>query len=262
MNIGIIGAGFMGSSIGLALKESFPNYNITISDIDKDKLNELAKKGLNTLTDNIANVNNSEIIILAVKPNIITRVMSEIRKESFNNKLIISIAAGIPIKTIDEYLPKTSIIRVMPNINAQIHKGAIAYAKGKMVTEEQSKIAQELLSTIGMALCVEENMLDAVTGLSGSGPAFVFMAIEALSDGGVLCGLPRNISNQLAAQTVLGSAEMYLQTGKHAGALKDMVTSPGGTTIKGVQALEDGGFRSALIKAVEEAYKQSKSFSK
>lgn len=262
LNIAIIGAGFMGSAIAKGLLNSFSNINLTVSEINSDKI-DLIKSNLNVKvsSNNADTVKNSQIIFLAVKPNILPSVLEEIGPYCTKNKIIISIAAGINLETIENYISKSPVIRVMPNICAQVEEGAIAYALGHNVSLEQKEIVHKLLSSMGQCMCVEENMMDAVTGLSGSAPAYIFMAIEALSDGGVLCGLPRNIANELAAQTVYGAAKMYMENNFHAGVLKDMVTSPGGTTIKGVQALEENSFRASLIKAVEEAYKQSKKFS-
>ncbi len=262
LKIGIIGSGFMGTSIAKGIHESFPKIDITLSDIDKEKLKIIKNTlGINTSSDNVQTIKESNIIFLAVKPNIIPQVLEEISKSATKDKLIISIAAGVTIETLETDLQNSPVIRVMPNICAQIQEGALAYATGSKVTKAHGELCDKLLSALGLALKVEEKMLDAVTGLSGSGPAFIFMAIEALSDGGVLCGLPRDISNKLAAQTVLGSAKMYLADNCHAGALKDMVTSPGGTTICGVKALEDKSFRSALMDAVQKATEQSKKFS-
>lgn len=262
LNIAIIGAGFMGSAITKGLLNSFSNINITVSEIDGDKV-DLIKSNLNVnvTSNNVETVKGSQIVFLAIKPNILPSVLEEIAPYCTKNKIIISIAAGVKLETIENYITKSSVIRVMPNICAQVQEGAMAYALGHNVSKEEKEIVQKLLSSMGHSMCVEEKMMDAVTGLSGSGPAYIFMAIEALSDGGVLCGLPRNIANELAAQTVYGAAKMYMDNNFHAGALKDMVTSPGGTTIKGVQALEENSFRASLIKAVEEAYKQSKKFS-
>ena len=263
LKIGILGSGFMGSSIAKGIHDVFPKVEITINDIDKNKLSFLKDNlGVNTSENNKETVQNSNVVFLAVKPNIIPKILEEIKPYVTKDKLIISIAAGVTIETLENGLPNIPIIRVMPNICAQIQEGAIAFATGSYVSNAQKEIGEKLLSALGLALNVDEKMLDAVTGLSGSGPAYIFMAIEALSDGGVLCGLPRDIANKLAAQTVLGSAKMYLSDHCHAGALKDMVTSPGGTTIQGVKTLENKGFRSALIDAVESATNQSRKFSK
>ena len=172
---------------------------------------------------------------------------------------MISIAAGVPLARIETHLPPGSrVIRVMPNTPALVGASASAYALGKDAQPGDGVLEQKLLSAVGVAYQVKESLLDAVTGLSGSGPAYVFMIIEALSDGGVAAGLPRDIATKLAAQTLLGSAKLLLETGLHPGALKDMVTSPGGTTIEGLHELEKAGLNAALISAVRAATEKSK----
>lgn len=256
----IIGAGFMGSSLANGILKSNIPLNITVSDLDENRLNCIKQSlNVNTTFDNKKATAESDIIILAVKPAIVPDVLNEIKDFCTEKKIIISIAAGVTIATIEELIPKSPVVRVMPNICAQIQEGAVAYALGSKPFSENTKATiANILSSVGMAIMVKENQLDAVTGLSGSGPAYIFMAIEALSDGGVLAGLPRDISTKLAAQTVYGSAKMVLETGLHPGYLKDMVTSPAGTTIEGVAELEEKGVRSAYIKAVTAAYKKSK----
>ena len=172
-------------------------------------------------------------------------------------KLVISIAAGITLKTLDAALPKSRLVRVMPNTPCLVGESASGYSLGPRATEADGALVKQLLESVGRAFVVDEKLLDAVTGLSGSGPAFVYVAIEALSDAGVRMGLPRDVALQLAAQTVRGAATMVLETGEHPGVLKDRVTSPGGTTIAGLAALESGGFRGTLIAAVEAATRRS-----
>jgi pyrroline-5-carboxylate reductase len=173
--------------------------------------------------------------------------------------VLISIAAGVPLARLEQGLPeKARVIRVMPNTPALIAAGASAYAPGKHATPEDADLAGRLLSAVGLALPVKESLLDAVTGLSGSGPAYVYQFIEALSDGGVATGLPREVATRLAAQTVLGAARMVLETGLHPGVLKDQVTSPGGTTIEGLHELEKGGMRGAVMNAVRAATERSR----
>jgi pyrroline-5-carboxylate reductase len=173
--------------------------------------------------------------------------------------LLISIAAGVPIAKLEAGLGgKARVIRVMPNTPALLGASATAYALGKSASPEDAALAQKLFAAVGIAFAVKESLLDAVTGLSGSGPAYVYLMIEGLSDGGVAAGLPRDIATKLAAQTVLGSASMVLETGMHPGALKDMVTSPGGTTIEGIHELEKGKVRGSLMNAVRAATDKSK----
>eukprot|EP00956_Cyclotella_meneghiniana_P045425 scaffold368165_cov83-Cyclotella_meneghiniana.AAC.6 len=171
--------------------------------------------------------------------------------------VIISIAAGITLETLEKALPGRRVVRVMPNTPCLVGEAACGFALGTLATDEDRTLVKTLLDAVGLSMEVSETLLNAVTGLSGSGPAYVFQFIEALSDGGVRAGLPRNVATMLAAQTVKGAAEMVLSTGKHPGQLKDAVTSPGGTTIAGVEALEKGGFRATTISAVTAATKRS-----
>jgi pyrroline-5-carboxylate reductase len=221
---------------------------------------------------NVEVVQFARVVILAVKPDQVVGVLSGVQKEFTEEHLLISIAAGVPIAKIagalkgeshssslqSSSLQRARIIRVMPNTPALVGASASAYALGEGARKEDGELAQRLLSAVGVAFEVKESLLDAVTGLSGSGPAYVYMVIEALSDGGVAAGLPRDVATRLAAQTVLGSAKMVLETGMHPGALKDMVTSPGGTTIEGLHELEKGGLRNALISAVRAATEKSR----
>jgi len=201
----------------------------------------------------------SEVLILAVKPDQVSAVLSDIR-DSFNPKhLLLSIAAGVPLARLEAELgEKARLIRVMPNTPALVGASASAFACNQAVRPEDTQLAETLLSAVGLAVQVKETLLDAVTGLSGSGPAYVYLFIEGLSDGGVAAGLPRDMATRLAAQTVLGAARMVLETGLHPGALKDMVTSPGGTTIEGLHELEKGKLRGTLMSAVRAATEKSK----
>lgn len=201
----------------------------------------------------------AEVIFLAVKPDHVSDVLAEVRPQFTERHLLVSIAAGVPISRIESLLGTGArIVRVMPNTPALVGASASAFAVGKAARAEDAALVQRLLSAIGVAYQVKEALLDAVTGLSGSGPAYAFFMIEALSDGGVAAGLPRDVATKLAAQTLLGSAKMVLETGLHTGALKDMVTSPGGTTIEGLHELEKAGVRGALISAVRAATDKSR----
>ena len=185
--------------------------------------------------------------------------MQEIRTSLAARHVVISIAAGITLGQLGRGLgSERRLIRVMPNTPALVGASATAYALGKNATAEDGLLAQKMFSAVGVAFQLKESLLDAVTGLSGSGPAYVYLIIEALSDGGVAAGLPRDVATKLAAQTVFGSAKMALETGQHPGALKDMVTSPGGTTIEGLHELEKAGVRGALMNAVRAAAEKSK----
>ena len=192
----------------------------------------------------------ADALVLCVKPNDALAALRSIRDRAAN-KLVISIVAGLPIAKLQEAAgPAVRIIRVMPNTPALIGRGASAYSLGETATPADADFAARLLGSVGLAVGVKEELLDVVTGLSGSGPAYVYLVIEALSDAGVLMGLPRDLSLQLAAQTVAGSAEMVLKTGRHPAVLREEVTSPGGTTIAGLEALEAGAVRSSFLKAV------------
>ncbi len=199
------------------------------------------------------------VVVLAVKPGQVAELLAEVRRSFTENHLLISIAAGVPIAKLEAGLGGDArVIRVMPNTPALVGASASAYALGRSAGAEDGQLALKLFSAVGVAYPVKESLLDAVTGLSGSGPAYAFTIIEALSDGGVAAGLPRDIATKLAAQTLLGSAKMVLETGQHPGALRDAVTSPGGTTIEGLHELERGGVRAALISAVRAAAEKSK----
>ncbi len=203
-------------------------------------------------------LNNADIVFLAVKPQVMQSALAALDPLTLSSKLVVSIAAGVTISTLESALPaETRLIRVMPNTPCLIGRGACGVSRGSCATDDDEKIVTELLETVGLVEHVPEKLLDAVTGLSGSGPAYVFQIIEALSDGGVKIGLPRDVATRLAAQTVSGSAEMVLQTGEHPAALKDAVTSPGGTTIAGIHELEKAGVRAALMNAVAAATRRS-----
>ena len=232
VTIGFVGAGNMAEAIfrGLLKADAVPAKQIIASDRHPDRLASLSESyGLQTTTNNIDAVKDAHVVVLAVKPQILTRVMEEIGEYIQPGTLVISVAAGYTMAQLRENLPDTvSLCRSMPNMPALVGAGATAYVFGGKVTDEQRGQAAEIFSAIGLGIEVmEETLLDAVTGLSGSGPAYVFMIIEALSDAGVKVGLSRRQAQQLSAQTVLGSAHLLLESGEHPGVLKDKVTSPG-----------------------------------
>jgi pyrroline-5-carboxylate reductase len=259
--IGFIGTGKMGEALvkGILHSGLVTPDKIYASDADTVKLKSLEKSyKINPCNDNCNAVLNSDIIIIAVKPQIVQKVLEEI-KGSIKEQVIISIAAGVPIQTYENALPKgTKIVRVMPNIAATVLEAASAVCSGSAVTAEDEAVAIGIFNSIGRTVLLPEHLLDAVTGLSGSGPAYIFLIIEALADGGVFEGLDRKTAKTLAAQTVLGAAKMVLEDGVHTGELRDMVTSPGGTTIRGIRVLEDCGVRIAMMDAVIEASERSK----
>ena len=203
-------------------------------------------------------LNDADIIFLAVKPQVMKSALAALDPLTLSSKLLVSIAAGLTISTLESALPsETRLIRVMPNTPCLIGRGACGVSRGSCATDDDEKIVNELLQTVGLVENVPERLLDAVTGLSGSGPAYVFQIIEALSDGGVQVGLPRDMATRLAAQTVAGAAEMVLQTGEHPAALKDAVTSPGGTTIAAIHEMEKAGVRAGLMNAVAASTQRS-----
>jgi pyrroline-5-carboxylate reductase len=260
--IAILGSGNMGEALvkGLLRAGKTQPEALVCSDPRAERREELHKRyGVQVTADNRAAVAQSDIVVIAVKPQTIDVLLEEIAPAVDAKKLVISIAAGVPIAAISRKLGAgVHIIRTMPNTPALVGAGATALAKGPHATDGDLEQALALFEAVGVAVVVEEHHLDAVTGLSGSGPAFVFMAIEALADGGVKVGLARPVAMALAAQAVMGSAKLVLETGEHPGRLKDQVTSPGGTSIAGLHALESAGFRAALIAAVEAATKRSR----
>jgi pyrroline-5-carboxylate reductase len=218
--------------------------------------------GARIAADNAEVVGHATVIFLAVKPQNMARVFEELSGKIPSSRLVVSIAAGVSLARLTEGLKTGRVVRVMPNTPALIGEGAAAYAMGPAATAEDGHLVGQLLAAVGRAWPVDEKLLDAVTGLSGSGPAFVYVMIEALSDGGVQMGLPRELATALAAQTLRGGAGMVLATGEHPSVLKDKVASPGGTTIAGLTVLEDRGLRAALIAAVEAATRRSQELGK
>jgi pyrroline-5-carboxylate reductase len=265
-NIGFIGAGKMGSALieGIIKAGVLIPENIGASDVYEPFLDELKTKfGIRVSTDNAVIVRKSDILILAVKPQTLGSVLANLRDYITSDKLVISIAAGVPLSTYEDALSEgTRVVRVMPNIAATVSEAASGISQGKNATSEDLKTALEIFSAVGTAVQVPESLMDAVTGLSGSGPAFIFPVIEAMADGAVYEGMDRKNALTLAAQTVLGAAKMMLETGLHPGELKDMVTSPAGTTIQGIHALEEAGIRAAFMNAVIRASERSKELGK
>jgi pyrroline-5-carboxylate reductase len=262
LKIGFLGAGKMATALarGFVRAEiAFPK-EISASDPHPAARKSFASElGAKTSAANLDVAKSASILVLATKPDQVAAVLAEISGAFTKNHLLISIAAGVTLAKLEAALPAGArVIRVMPNTPALVGAGASAFALGKNASVADAELAKKLLSSVGVAFQVKESLLDAVTGLSGSGPAYVYQFIEALSDGGVAAGLPRDIATKLAAQTVLGGAKMVLETGEHPGALKDQVTSPGGTTIEGLHALEKGKLRATVISAVRAATEKSK----
>ena len=257
LNIGFIGTGKMATALarGLVTAGIVKPDQVLGSDVVEDARAAFGREvGARTTAFNPDVPKFASVFILAVKPAQVPAVLKELRGHVSERHLLVSLAAGVPLASLEEGLETGAhVVRVMPNTPALVGAAASAYALGRSATAEDGQLVEGLLGAVGLALQVPEPQLDAVTGLSGSGPAYVYLIIEALSDGGVAAGLPRDIAHKLAAQTVLGAARMALETGLHPGVLKDMVTSPGGTTIEGVHELEKAGVRGAMINAVRAA---------
>ncbi len=259
--VGFVGAGQMATALGQGFVKAglVPPDNLSASDPVEAARSYFAQTtGASSFAENSAVVERSDVVFLAVKPQQTAAAAAEVAAALRPGQLVVSIAAGVRIATLQAALgPDARLVRVMPNAPCLVGKGACGYCLGAAAKPADGGLVSRLLGAVGVAFQVEEKLLDAVTGLSGSGPAFVYTVIEALSDGGVCMGLPRNLATALAAQTVLGAAQVVLETGEHTGVLRDRVTSPGGTTIAGIQALEECGLRAALIAAVQEATERS-----
>jgi pyrroline-5-carboxylate reductase len=255
--IGFLGAGNMAGALirGLLHAEVVGPTQITASDVKEERLAELrGLYGIATTQDNEELVGLSDVIVLSVKPQVVDRILGSVSAAIAADAVVVSIAAGVPIDALEARLPPGArVVRSMPNTAAIALAGATAIAPGTHATGGDLLVARALFEAVGRCTVLDESLLDAVTGLSGSGPAYVMLMIEALADGGVKVGLGRDTALMLAAQTVYGAAKLQLETGEHPGRLKDMVTSPGGTAIAGLHTLEAGGLRRTLIDAVEAA---------
>lgn len=260
--IGFIGAGNMGKAMmkGILSSGITPAENIFVYDAYHPVLTQIQKEFGVTICQNEKDlVEKVQVVILAVKPNMILTVLDDIKASISKDKILVSIAAGITIENISAHVQaETKIVRVMPNTPALVGLGMSSVSLNDFITEKESEEILTIFRSFGEAETVAEYLIDAVVGVSGSAPAYVYMFIEALADGAVLAGLSRPLAYKFAAQTVLGSAKMVLETGKHPGELKDMVTSPGGTTIAAVSSLESNGFRGAIIDAVTAAAEKNR----
>lgn len=264
---GFIGAGNMAETLlsGLIASDQAKPENITCSDVRPQRLQELKDRyGIGTTSDNRAVVQSSAIVIFAVKPQIMADVLQETAEVLDLSKLIISIAAGVPLAAIQAVVDKDlRLIRAMPNLCVAVREGATAITAGPHAKPEDIDQAKAIFNAVGRCVFLKDNyLMDAVTGLSGSGPGYIFMIIEALTDAGVKMGLSRPEARELCTQTVLGAAKMLLASDAHPAELKDMVTSPGGTTIAGLHALEKGGLRAVLMDAIEAATLRSEELGK
>jgi pyrroline-5-carboxylate reductase len=256
--LGIIGCGNMGTALIRGVIKS-DLYRIMAAGPDAEKLQEIKSVfGVDVTTDNRELSKECDIILLAVKPQTLEKVLMEI-KEEVSGKLIISIAAGVSTSYIESILPKgVSVIRAMPNVAAMVGEAATALTMGKSARQEHYETARGIFECVGTVMKMEEDLMDAVTGLSGTGPMYIFLMVEALSDAGVKMGLSRKKADILVAQTLYGTSKMVKELGKHPAALADLVTSPGGTAITALHALEKSGFKAALMEAVEVATERAR----
>ena len=254
---GFLGAGRMATALasGMVKAGLIKSRQLVASDVVPAAGKAFTKNtGGKVLKKNAAVLHKADVIVIAVKPHQVVELLDELAKEVTSNHLFISIAAGVTLAQLENVLDgKARMIRVMPNTPALVGEGASGFARGRRATAIDAKLTAQVLGAVGLAVEVPEQLINAVTGLSGSGPAYGFQIIEALSDGGVAAGLPRELATRLAAQTMLGAAKMVLETGKHPGTLKDMVASPGGATIEGLHELEAAGMRNGLMNAVRAA---------
>lgn len=260
--LGLIGIGKIGSALirRFISTNTVKNDSVIIYDIDKNRSKNVSEElNIEIASNNQELVKRSRCILVAVIPQVINKILSEISRVISEDQILISIAAGVSLEHILKVINKPiGLIRVMTNTPAIVGAAATAIASNELVKEKDLSFARKLFKSVGLVVDLDEMHLDAVTGLSGSGPAYIFIIIEALADGGVKMGLPRNISQKLAAHTVMGSAKLLLETGKHPGELKDMVATPGGTTITAIHEIESAKLRATLIRAVEAATLKSK----
>lgn len=261
VRVGILGAGNMGYAIlsGLLAAKKLAATQVGISDVNQKRLAELhAELGLATYTHNRELVSVSDVVVLAVKPQTLNTVIEEVGPAWREGTLVLSVLAGVATSTLEARLPSTvRVVRAMPNTAALVLQAATAVTAGSRAVSSDIELAREFFDCVGRTVQVPESLMDAVTGLSGSGPAFVLLALEAMADGAVRSGMPRALALELAAQTMAGTAQMLLKTGEHPAVLKDRVTSPAGTTIAGLMELESAGARHAFARAVVRATERS-----
>ncbi|XP_012439963.1 pyrroline-5-carboxylate reductase [Gossypium raimondii] len=263
--LGFIGAGKMAESIARGVVQSgvLPPQRIsTAIHSNPSRGTPFQSLGISVYSHNTDVVDASDVIIFSVKPQVVKNVVLQLRPLLSKKKLLVSIAAGVKLQDLEEWAGHGRFIRVMPNTPSAVGMGASVMSLGGAATEQDGELVGKLFGAVGKTWKADEKLFDAVTGLSGSGPAYIYLAIEALADGGVTAGLPRELALGLASQTVLGAAAMAVQSGKHPGQLKDDVTSPGGTTIAGIHELEKNGFRGTLMNAVVAAAKRSQELSR
>jgi pyrroline-5-carboxylate reductase len=255
--IAVIGAGMMGSAIMTSLLKSGYKSKITAVDIQPEKLKEQEKLGIAVSTDSRKAAAEADVVFICVKPTAVKTVLTQINS-TVKGKLVISIAATVPLKYLKKFIPHAKIVRIMPNVAALVQASYTAYCCGENVNEQDKEKVKSLLSRMGVCEEVDEKYMDAITALTGSGPGYIAVIIEALMYAGLKVGLPRKVALYGAAQTVLGTGKLVLDLQEHPSKVKDMVTTPGGTTIEAIYELEGSSVRQALMRAVEEAAKKSK----
>ena len=256
LTIGVIGAGQIGSAIAKVLAET-GKYEIIASRRKIGKVRDLEKLGVKLTRMNREVAKESDVIFISVKPYKVPEILNEV-SDLLKNKLLISVAAAISISKLQKLAPEAKIVRAMPNIALNVKAGFIAYSRGSKITEEDINLVRELFSEMGYCMEVDESLMDAVTALSGSGPAYVAIMIEAMAHAGLKVGLPRDLAYISSAYTIYGTAKMILDTELHPAMIKEMVLTPGGTTIEGIFYLEEGGIRTAMMKAVEAATRRAR----
>ncbi|WP_048056125.1 pyrroline-5-carboxylate reductase [Pyrococcus sp. ST04] len=254
MRIAVIGAGTIGSAVAKALAEA--GYEVIATRRKIEKVKWLENYGVKLEKDNKKASKWADVVIIAVKPNKVGKILEEI-EENISNKIVISLAAGIPIRLLKKFVPQAKFVRAMPNIAVLVKESFTAYS-AEDLNEEDIKTVEKIFSSFGKCLKIDEEYMDAITGLSGSGPAYVSVFLEAMIYGGLKVGLPRDIARLAAAQTLLGTAKLLLELGDHPAEIRDMVITPGGTTIDGIFELEEGKIRTAIMKAIDAATKKSK----
>jgi pyrroline-5-carboxylate reductase len=260
--LAVLGAGKMGGTLLRAFLDQklVKPSHVTATVRHKERAEALAKKlGVSVTTDNRAAVRGADVVLVAVKPTTVADVLDEIRGDLKPGALVVSVAASVPTKIIEQHLPENAVVvRAMPNTPAAVGSGMTGLCSGGRAKAEHLELAKAMFEAVGRAMVLDEKHMDAVTGLSASGPAFVYIILESLAEGGVKCGLPRDVATLLAAQTMLGAARTVLETGDHPAQLKDGVTTPAGCTIDGIMEMEDGKIRSTLIKAVVKATERAR----
>lgn len=261
MRLGLIGCGQMGEALlrGLLAAGLVAPESVQAADPDPERLRLMVQRyGVRAAQDNRSAAKGADVLVLAVKPQSVNELFAQLRNAVSDRTLVVSVITGVRLVRLEAELgDRSRVVRAVPNTPALVGSGMTAVAAGARVSADDLRTAVELFNAVGTTLVVEERQLNAVTGLSGSGPAYAFVVIEALADGGVKAGLTRDVALQLAARTLSGAAQLLLETGEHPGQLKDRVASPGGTTIAGLRELEAGGVRAALINAVEAATRRA-----